>query len=183
LYVFGHLGEKDGQEQRFIDQLTLQQASGNRFPPGFELLVGGHVHLFQALSFGPGRPPQLVAGNGGTLLDPPVTTPLTGLEMAGQPVTDGTMLDQFGFVAMQRAPGGWTLAVKGPDGAVLENCKLAGGELLCGAAARARQASERSRLLSGGAGLLLAFLVVVVLVVLLRRSVAGAPPSGGATGG
>lgn len=138
MYVFGSLGEKNGKEQLFIDQLTLQQASNNTFPASIQLFISGHVHLFQALSFDPksGRPPQLVAGNGGTLLDPPITTPLTGLDMAGMKVTFGEMIDKFGYVLMSRGSDGkWALAVKNESGGDMDKCVLGGGALLCGQAA------------------------------------------------
>ena len=49
MYVFGHLGETDGVEQRFIDQLTLQQATNNQFPATVQAFFSGHIHLFQVL--------------------------------------------------------------------------------------------------------------------------------------
>lgn len=135
IYVFGHLGEKDGQEQRFIDQLTLQQASNNTFPKSVQVLMGGHIHLFQVLSFGQERPPQLVVGNSGTLLDKAITTPLTGLEIANMQVAYGTMLDRFGFVLMERSGDRWALAIKNVAGGDMDKCILGGGVLLCGQAA------------------------------------------------
>jgi hypothetical protein len=134
-YVFGHAGEKDGKEQVFIDQLTLQQASNNTFPASVEALIGGHIHLFEVLSFGEGRPPQLVVGNGGTLLDKAVTTPLTGMEIGGMKVAYGTMLDKFGFTLMERGADKWALSVKNVNGGDLDKCVLGGGTLLCGQAA------------------------------------------------
>jgi hypothetical protein len=135
MYVFGHAGEKDGKEQLFQDQPTLQQASNNSFPASVQLFISGHIHLFEVLSFGAGRPPQLVVGNSGTLLDPPVTTPLTGLEIAGMPVAYGTMMDKFGFALMERAGDKWTVAVKNVSGGDMDKCVLGGGSLLCGQAA------------------------------------------------
>lgn len=135
-YVFGHLGEKDGKETMFQDQLTLQQAFNNTFPASVQLLVGGHIHLFQVLSFGQGRPPQLVTGNGGTLLDKSITTPLTGLEIGGMKVAYGTMIAQFGFVLMDRsADNKWALGIKNVNGGDLDKCVLGDGSLLCGQAA------------------------------------------------
>ena len=76
-------------EQLLIDQRVLQEASENDFPATIRLFMGGHIHLFENLSFGPGRPPQLVVGNSRTHMDPPVTTPLPGLEIGGMPVASG----------------------------------------------------------------------------------------------
>lgn len=136
MYVFGHAGEKDGQEQLFQDQLTLQKASNNTFPKSFQLMIGGHIHLFQVLSFGQGpdaaSPPQMVVGNSGTLLDPPITTPLTGLEAGGRKVVFGTMNANFGFVVMNRAGEKWNVALKDVNGSDMEKCVLGNGALLCG---------------------------------------------------
>jgi hypothetical protein len=53
LYVFGHAGGQNGGEQLFIDQLVLHEASENDFPAGIRLFIGGHIHLFETLSFDP----------------------------------------------------------------------------------------------------------------------------------
>lgn len=131
MYVFGHVGDKDGKEQLFIDQLTLQQASNNTFPPSIQAFISGHVHLFQVLSFDGTRPPQLVVGNSGTLLDKAVTTPLTGLEMAGMKVAYGTTIDRFGYVTMEATGENWALAVRNVSGGEMAKCLLSGRQLLC----------------------------------------------------
>jgi hypothetical protein len=131
LYVFGHAGEQHGVEQLFVDQEVLQEASENDFPADIRLFIGGHIHLFETLSFGPGRPPQLVVGNGGTLLDPPITTPLTGLEMAGLPVTSGTTRDEFGFVTLERHGPRWSATLRDVDDKALQRCTLDDDGLTC----------------------------------------------------
>src|SRR5262245_44478758 len=94
------------------------------------LFIGGHIHLFETLSFGPARPPQLVVGNGGTLLDPTVTTPLTGLEMAGLPVASGSTLDSFGFVTIDRQGPRWRATLRDVDGEQAPPCTLNDDSLL-----------------------------------------------------
>ncbi len=132
LYVFGHAGEHDGVEQLFIDQQVLQAASENDFPSSIGLFIGGHIHLFEALSFAGKRPPQMVVGNSGTLLDPPVVTPLTGLEIAGLEVASGLNVAQFGFVTMRRLFfGAWTAVVRDVAGAPMLGCLLLGDDLDC----------------------------------------------------
>lgn len=135
MYVFGHAGEKDGKEQLFQDQPTLQQAINNQFAPGVQAFISGHIHLFEVLSFEQGRPPQLVVGTGGTGLDSPVTTLLIGMEIAGMNVVYGTNHAQFGFVTMERASDKWVLGVKNTVGEDMDKCILGGGMLLCGQAA------------------------------------------------
>ncbi len=142
MYVFGHAGEKDGKEQLFQDQPTLQQAGNNAYASGVQAFISGHIHLFEVLSFGQGRPPQLVVGNGSTMLDTAVSTPLTGMEIAGMKVGYGVNYAQFGFVTMERASPStsagqaqWALGVKNVNGGDLDKCVLGGGVLLCGQAA------------------------------------------------
>ena len=131
IYVFGHLGVRDGVEQLFMGQGVLQEASGNDFPATIQLLMGGHVHLFESLSFGGGRPPQLVVGNSGTQLDPPITTPLAGLVIAGRPVADGLSLARFGFMTLRATEAGWQGVLRDVAGAPLVDCAIGGGRLEC----------------------------------------------------
>lgn len=130
-WVFGHAGEMDGQEVLFRDNPTLQAASENQLPSGVEAVLSGHVHLFQLLSFDQARVPQLVVGNSGTELDPAVTTPLDGLEIAGATVAVGETLDQFGFATMEAAGAGWHLTVRDMGGGVLRECTIAGTQVGC----------------------------------------------------
>ena len=132
MYAFGHAGEQNGVEQLFIDQQVLQEASANDFPAGIRLFIGGHIHLFETLSFGRGRPPQLVVGNSGTELDPPVTTSLPGLETAGLEVTSGMNLAEFGFVTMQRqGRRRWTATLRDVEGEPILKCSLRAEGLSC----------------------------------------------------
>jgi Calcineurin-like phosphoesterase len=135
IYVFGHLGIRDGKEELFIDQLTLQRASSNRFSPAIQMFLGGHIHLFEALSFDGERPPSLVVGNSGAELDPPITTPLAGLEIGGLKVASGTSISRFGYAAMESSGKAWVVSVRDPSGGEIERCALDSGRLLCGPAA------------------------------------------------
>ena len=54
-------------------------AAGNGLPllpAGIDALLSRHDHLFEAVSFATGQPPQFIAGNGGTRLDEPLPRPL-----------------------------------------------------------------------------------------------------------
>lgn len=133
MWVFGHLGEEDGMEVLFRDNPTLQAASDNDLPAGVEAVLSGHIHLFELLSFSfdiP-RPPQIVVGNSGTNLDPPITTPLAGLEIAGATVSIGAAIDEFGFVTLDRAGAGWRATLRAVDGTALFDCEIAGGQASC----------------------------------------------------
>lgn len=131
MWVFGHAGEQDGQEVLFRSNPTLQAASESQLPPGVELVLSGHVHLFELLGFDADRPPQLVVGNSGTELDPAVTTRLAGLEIAGATVAVGETLDEFGFATLEADGPGWGLTLRDLTGSVLRTCGFSGPDVLC----------------------------------------------------
>ncbi len=132
LYAFGSAGVKDSQEQLFQDQLALQQASNNTFPATLQTFVSGHLHVFETVSFGNGRPPQLLVGNSGTRLDAPMQTPLQGLTSAGMTIQEGVNLAQFGYAALFRSGDHWAIGVRDVQGNDLTKCLLGDGKLTCG---------------------------------------------------
>src|SRR5262249_22896351 len=64
--------KETGERELGIRNMTLQAAlkeKWNNVPPtGIELVLSGHIHLWEALSFEDGRSPQFVLGAGGTEL-------------------------------------------------------------------------------------------------------------------
>jgi hypothetical protein len=135
IWVFGHDGERNGAEQLFRDNPTLQTASRDRIPAGIGLVVSGHIHLFESLSFAGTRPAQLVVGNGGTALDPDITTPLAGLDVGGVSISDGVVVDQFGFMTIERGSDGWVATLRDIDGAPILDCPIQSGSVTCSPAA------------------------------------------------
>jgi hypothetical protein len=132
LWVFGHAGVENGTEQLFTDNANLQAAARGLLPEGLQLVLSGHIHLFEALDFGGPRPGQLVVGMSGTALDPPLTTPLTGLAIDGITVAQGSVLtQQFGYVTMERDGDGWQTAVRDVSGGVIRTCRAEHRRLLC----------------------------------------------------
>jgi predicted phosphodiesterase len=62
--------DKDTGDDQTVNTIQ-QQAVGDLLPGDIEMIVSGHVHMFEALSFAdanPPRPPQLVVGTGGVKL-------------------------------------------------------------------------------------------------------------------
>jgi hypothetical protein len=131
MWIFGHAGIKDGVEQLFRDNPTLQAASQNTLPSNVQLVLSGHIHLLELLSFGGGRPPQFAVGNGGTSLDHTVTTLVAGLEIAGATVATGVVIDQFGFVTMERSGRDWIVIAHAVNGEPQITCTLSGASLTC----------------------------------------------------
>ena len=54
-------------------QASLAHSQLGSLADSVKLLLGGHIHNFEALSFTDGRPPLMVIGDGGTKLSPPIT--------------------------------------------------------------------------------------------------------------
>jgi hypothetical protein len=131
LWIVGHEGYKDGTEQIFRGNLTLQAASQNTLPSSVKLVLSGHIHLLELLSFTDGRPPQLATGNGGTALDHPVTTPLAGLSIAGATVANGLVRDQFGYVTLESSEKDWIVTPRNSDGLPQATCTLAEKRVQC----------------------------------------------------
>jgi hypothetical protein len=57
-------------------QQALKQSRYGHFPDHIEMLLAGHVHLFEALQFTDRRPTQFVFGGGGTKLSPSISQQL-----------------------------------------------------------------------------------------------------------
>ena len=126
---------REGQPQRPYTgnsplQAAMREAVGpGYFPAGVQAALHGHVHNFQAIDFGTGQPPTLVAGNGGDNFDDRLPTPFPkDLPPApGVRVEHITTANSFGFLLMERdeAPHeDWTVHAYRADGGVLARCRL-----------------------------------------------------------
>jgi len=88
---------------------------------GIDLIVSGHTHLFELLSFDKGRPTQLVAGDGGTAMAMPIPKQIAGLKLRGVTLLSGQDAHEFGYTALTRTPEGWRLALTSTAGRVIES--------------------------------------------------------------
>jgi hypothetical protein len=113
------------------DNVTLQTASANALPPAIALVVSGHIHLFEALSFVDHRPPQLVIGTAGSSLSEAIATDLVGHAIAGTYIAYGRTLHEFGVTTMERAGAGWTATLHDESGAARFTCTIEGSNLGC----------------------------------------------------
>ncbi len=117
--------EKDGTDKIVTRNATLQAASRKKpLPAGVQLVLSGHIHFFQWLSFSGGRPPQLIVGNSGTELIPPITASLAGVTIDGTPVASGATVHRFGYLGVEPSGSGWTATLYDPAGATLTTCTL-----------------------------------------------------------
>jgi hypothetical protein len=113
------------------DTDTLQAASSNRLPAGITLALAGHIHLFEALSFADRRPPQLVLGTAGSLLNPGIDVNVAGHEIGGTTIAYGRTLQAFGVTTMERSGTGWAATLRDEDGHPRFTCTIAGPEIAC----------------------------------------------------
>ena len=119
-------------------------------PPEVDLVLSGHLHAFQSITFESGKlPAQLVAGTGGTALDlhfnavPELRTlDKRPYSVAGQPAKKekvrGLTEVAFGFVLLERSGAeSWKASLVDPTGKQLIGCAAPGRlkELRCARAA------------------------------------------------
>jgi hypothetical protein len=105
-------------------------------PSTIDMLLSGHVHLWEQTSFGSAHPTQFVAGFAGTAED---IVPLPKTPPAGQSPAPGAVLeamsswiDGFGFMTMERTgPDTWRVVVHDRDGKERNTCTVEGRHSRC----------------------------------------------------
>lgn len=96
--------------------------------PDPELMLNGHMHLLEMLSFADKRIPQLVVGNGGTALDSAPDDPT--MPIGGRTVADFYAHDDFGWVAATREGANWTFEIRDTKGKTKATCAWSEGNAL-----------------------------------------------------
>ncbi len=116
-----------GRAQIGATDLTLQaalaQSQDHGIPSSVDMLLAGHIHLFERLVFTDGRPPQLVFGGGGTELDPAITDALLNanpsvMRSLGVAQKDFTTFQDIDYGIIDSTSSGWSVTVKNVDGTV-----------------------------------------------------------------
>ncbi len=110
---------------------TLAEAWERSSPKGIDLILSGHVHLFELFSYDHGRPTQLVAGDGGTNLGDPLEGSLLGAAARGASMVSGHSQRQFGYSLLTRHGKAWDLMLKNRGRQILENCTIPNGRASC----------------------------------------------------
>ena len=98
-------------------QCALAAGPGAALLPKLDLLLAGHMHRFESLSFAPaaGRPPTLVVGNSGVQEDPGPPQGSFQQTVDGAEAS-GFSLSQFGFLELDRGSDGtWRGTMLTPD--------------------------------------------------------------------
>ena len=113
--------------------VTLQNAlsHASALSPEVELIMTGHIHLGEVISFKGGRPPQMVAGTGGTLMLPSISAKLVGMQIDGAMVEDAAVLSQYGFFTFEPESNAWRVTFRDVDGMTRARCTLENKSFAC----------------------------------------------------
>lgn len=116
----------------FGDNKTLAEAARNTLAPNVQLMLSGHHHIFQVLSYVENLPAQLVVGHGGDYLNLGRTIDPAGLVINGITVKSGLhVTGQFGFAIMESQGDAWTVTNYDRTGAPQHTCAVAGRQASC----------------------------------------------------
>jgi hypothetical protein len=133
-------GMAKGQMQLYPGNVGLQSVWGplkpNMTPPNVKMLLSGHVHLWEALSFSTDHPAQFVAGFAGTeeeMVPVPPVLPADYEVAPGAKAQDyASWVVGFGFMTLYRnGPDKWDVEVHDVDGKVINLCKVTGSKSVC----------------------------------------------------
>ena len=115
---------------------VLRRAWEQASPQGIDMVLSGHTHTFELLSYGAQRPLQIVAGDAGTMLDPGVPHQINGFDIYGIMVEQSEDEDEFGYTLLTRsnsgqAAGGWTLSLRNQKTKEILNCGIQDRKAQC----------------------------------------------------
>ncbi len=106
-------------------------AAHDELPDAVQLLLSGHIHVFQVLNYTDG-PPQIIAGHGGDNLDRRVPPQLAGLRVGDLDVRDGVSVGGFGFVLLELGTAGsWQVRAYNLEGTRVQECLRYGRRIRC----------------------------------------------------
>ena len=90
-------------ENSILSTIRLQTVWREAPLPDVALILSGHLHMFQALGFADGRPPQIVTGNSGTELARRIRGPFNGRKIARTTVVEvQRVVRKFGFTEFNK---------------------------------------------------------------------------------
>jgi predicted phosphodiesterase len=108
--------------------IAAQDRTG--IPANVALLLAGHIHTFEAINYEKGAPPQIIAGEGGDLLNK-APRDLSGRNVGALRIASGLSLPGFGFLLFTREANSWLIHVMSENGAQEALCVFAGRRLDC----------------------------------------------------
>jgi predicted phosphodiesterase len=108
--------------------MVAQEQSG--IPENVSLLLAGHIHTFEAINYAKDAPPQIIAGEGGDLLDK-APRDLSGRSIGALKISSGLSLPGYGFLLFTRETDRWLIHVMTADGAQEALCSFAKRHIDC----------------------------------------------------
>jgi hypothetical protein len=118
-----------------IDNTIEMDAIGGALSPNIAMIVSGHIHIFEALSFArtgsqsdPQWPPQLVVGTGGDKL---TKEPHEPSELFDRPVDHALIVRNFAYMILDRDGANWKGTLFDEDSVPLADCQLSNRDLIC----------------------------------------------------
>jgi hypothetical protein len=130
--------DADGRTKFKQGSPAIQSTFGAKDPdlnlPGVNLIISGHVHLWEQVDYGGRRPSQLIAGFSGTQEDVvtlPPTLPALFQQEKGIAAFAG-ITGTFGYMTMTRQGADqWQVRVYDVDGKSLQTCSVVGRRSTC----------------------------------------------------
>lgn len=113
---------------------NAQQTAWNIIHPNnVDLLISGHVHVFQTVNYGDDRPPQIIVGASGATLNAGLIHihQLKGFSSGGVNISSGISLYTFGYMTLEMQNNQWIAQMRTPNGKVLANCYLKKNQFEC----------------------------------------------------
>lgn len=110
---------------------ALEEAWEKAAPTGFTMILSGHVHLFEYVSVDHGRPPQIVAGDGGTQMAVPIEASMKSTQIRGASVSGSKSRQKFGYTMLTKEGKSWRLELKDPNRNVMVTCTAPGSSETC----------------------------------------------------
>lgn len=117
---FSNGGQPDISPTDITLQAALKASPDHGIPAPVKMLLAGHVHLFEQITFTDGRPPQFVFGGGGTELDPAITDALLQakpevLQEIGATRANFTHIHDMDYGIITPDATGWTVTLRSTD--------------------------------------------------------------------
>lgn len=132
---------RSGARGSVVLNYTLQQASGNRLPAPISLVLSGHEHLLQSITFEEnGFPASLLIGTGGAELDDPAQVPERvehlSVGRGGPTIGAAVTVHDHGYLVIDRSDSGWSAAFYDRFDRLLATCDSSARPSVCTPVAR-----------------------------------------------
>lgn len=129
LWGLSHKGISTGGDWGNVNLRAGAKAHGL---DGVALIISGHLHNFTSLDFGKARPPQLIVGAGGDLMDPRDRPKPLVMQLPVDGVSaDALTFGDFGYFVLDRKGKAWAGVFRDTEDRVIATCRIAGADLKC----------------------------------------------------